>query len=106
MNTSTQTTTWATVSGGIALALSIIGFLVPVVGSTIIAPIGALLGAGAIYGGAKNLGIAVFVITLVNYIISVSWWAVWSLNGMQFLMGPISILALILMIVALFMRNR
>ena len=65
---------WATVCGIVALILAILGFIVPVFGILLIMPVAIIFGAVALYGGAKTMGIAVLVITVVKLIISPTFW--------------------------------
>ena len=66
---------YAKACGILSLIAAIISFLVPVVGVLFIVPIAIILGAVALYGGYKGVGIASIVIVAVNLIVSPTFWA-------------------------------
>lgn len=66
---------YAKVCGILSLIAAIISFLVPMVGVLFIVPIAIILGALALYGGYKGVGIATIVIVSVNLIVSPTFWA-------------------------------
>ena len=61
--------------GILPLIAAIISLLVPVVGVLFIVPIAIILGAVALYGGYKGVGIVTIVIVAVNLIVSPTFWA-------------------------------
>ena len=65
---------YAKASGIVALILAIVGLVVPIVGVLFITPLAVILGAVALYGGYKGIGIAVIIIVAVNLIISPTFW--------------------------------
>lgn len=106
-----ETPTWATTLSIIGLIGSIAAFIIPIAGVTMIAPASALLTAIGIYGGARNLGIAVIIITAINYIISPAWWSLWagetlSGNSEYFFAGILSVIAFALMPIAFFFQKK
>src|SRR3990170_8589982 len=65
---------YAKACGILSLITAIVSFLVPAVGVLFIVPIAIILGAIALYGGYKGVGIATIVIVAVNLIISPTFW--------------------------------
>jgi hypothetical protein len=66
---------YAKACGILALIVAIVGVLIPVIGVLFITPIAIILGAIALYGGYKGMGIATLIIVTVNLIISPTFWA-------------------------------
>lgn len=66
---------YAKACGILALIVAIAGVAIPVVGVLFITPIAIVLGAVALYGGYKGIGIATLIIVAVNLIISPTFWA-------------------------------
>ncbi len=66
---------YAKACGILSLIAAIISFLVPVAGVLFIVPIAIILGAIALYGGYKGVGIATIVIVAVNLTVSPTFWA-------------------------------
>lgn len=65
---------FAKISGIAGLVLAILGVLIPVVGVLFITPLAIIAGAIALYGGYKNMGIAILIINVVNLVISPTFW--------------------------------
>ena len=66
--------TWAVIVSSLGLAFTIISFIVPSFGTLIIAPLTSFIVAGGIYGGSRGMGIASFIILIIKYIISPTFW--------------------------------
>lgn len=66
---------YAKACGILSLIVAIVGVVIPVVGVLFITPIAIILGAIALYGGYKGMGIATLIIVTVNLIISPTFWA-------------------------------
>lgn len=65
---------YAQVCGILGLILAIVGFCVPIVGVLFITPLAIVGGVFALYGRYRGIGIAILVITLVDLIISPTFW--------------------------------
>lgn len=70
-----ETPGYAKVCGILSLVVAIVGVVIPVVGVLFITPVAIVLGAIALYGGYKGIGIATLIINVVNLIISPTFWA-------------------------------
>lgn len=66
---------YAKVAGIIGLILAIVGVIIPVFGVLFITPLAMITGAIALYGHYKGIGIAILIITIVNLLISPTFWA-------------------------------
>ncbi len=65
---------YAKLCGILALIFAIVGVMIPVVGVLFVTPLAIVLGAVALYGASKGLGIATLIIVVVNLLISPSFW--------------------------------
>lgn len=74
---------YAKASGIVAMILAIVGAIVPVVGVLFITPLAVILGAVALYGGYKGIGIAVIIVVAVNLVISPTFWLNVAAGGTQ-----------------------
>ena len=72
---SREVPSYAKACGILSLVVAIVGIVIPVVGVLFITPIAIILGAIALYGGYKGMGIATLIIVTVNLIISPTFWA-------------------------------
>ena len=63
------------VCGIIGLILAILGVVIPIVGVLFVTPLAIIFGAIGLYGGYKSMGIAVLVVSVINLIISPTFWA-------------------------------
>ena len=65
---------YAKACGVLGLILAIVGMIIPVFGVLFITPLAVLAGALALYGHYKGMGIAILIITVINLIISPTFW--------------------------------
>lgn len=65
---------YAKACGIVSLILAILGVLIPVIGVLFVTPLAILLGAAALYGGYKGMGIATLIIVVINLVISPTFW--------------------------------
>lgn len=65
---------YSKVCGVLALIAAILALVIPIVGVLFITPLAIVLGAVALYGGYKGMGIATLVIVVINLIISPTFW--------------------------------
>ena len=65
---------YAKVCGIFALIFAILGTLIPVIGVLFVTPLAIMLGAAALYGGYKGMGIATVIIVVINLVISPTFW--------------------------------
>ena len=65
---------YANLTGILALILAIVGFIIPVIGVLFIVPLAVILGAIALYGGNKKMGLIIIILVAVKLIISPTFW--------------------------------
>lgn len=103
---------YATAFGVLALLFAVLALLIPVIGTIFITPAAIFFGVIALWGGAKHLGAAAFVILVVKLAISPIFWVnLWigavgqGAGGNRFLSYVIGI-GMLLMFMLLFKKSR
>lgn len=71
---STEAPGYSKVAGIAGLILAVVGIIVPVAGVLFLTPLAVILGSVALYGHYKGIGIAILIISVVNLLISPTFW--------------------------------
>jgi hypothetical protein len=72
---------YARLCGALGLILAILGFIVPAYGVLLGSSAAAVLGIGAVYGGATGMGIATMILVVLNCVISPMFWIAVEFGG-------------------------